>query len=176
MPTPGNPAESDLDKCALKRKTSLKDKNSRCTAHVRLSEPVSVWSMDHKTVKGAAESMSSPRCDFAARQGKNPRDGRAHLVLVECKKSIRANDDEFEKIHRQLTGGLNVLRSLAGCAGFPFDRLTPVLVSPNYMGGVGWELLGRHVIEYGNGRRARIKTEDSGVVIDDQFVAIRGGR
>ena len=176
MPPGRKPAQSNLDKCALTRETPLEDKDSRCTVHMRLSEPVSVWKMDHKTIKSAALKMQSKRCDFAARQGENPHDGKAHLLLVECKRQVRGSDDEMERIRGQLAGGLNVLQSLAGGAGFPFDRLTPVLVSPNYTGGIGWELLLRFPIEYNNGFRARIKAEDNGVEIDDKFLAVKGAR
>lgn len=168
---------AELENLALKRKTPLNDKESECIAHIALSEPVSVWKMDRKEIKKAAGKIQSQRCDFAARQRANPNDGKTHLVLVECKRSVRGDDAEMEDIHGQLAGGLKVLLRIAGGgANFPFDILTPVLISPNYTGGVSRELLLRFPVEYNHGRKARIKAEDSGVVIDDKYVAVRGGR
>ena len=170
------PASTDLDKLALKRKTPLTDAESGCVTHIALSEPVFVWNMDDGNIADVANKIKSRRCDFAARQRMNPNDGKSHLVLVECKRKVRGDDGEMENIRGQLSGGLAVLRRLAGDAGFSFDMLTPVLVSPNFAGGVGRALLLRFPIEYNHGRRARIRAARSGVVIDDKYVAVKGGK
>ena len=166
-----------LAQCALKRKARrrLEDKNSQCVVHVRLSEPMSAWNMDHKDIKDAAQKIKRKRCDFAIRQNKNPVDEKSHLVLVECKRRLRGNADEMEGIGKQLAGGLAVLRHLAGDAGFRCDKLMPMLVSPNYDGGTDTirRELWHRPIEY-NGRQVRIRAVESGVEIDDRFVATKG--
>ena len=182
-----------LDKCAIKRKTLLKDKDSKCVLHVRLTDPVSAWRMDHADIISAAKDAAKAdggkrdskkqRCDFAIYQAKNPSDERSHLVLVECKKTFRGNEQDMEQAYGQLVDGLRVLRHMAGERRFfRFDILTPIYVynrAQVYRGAVMStsmnSTLHKLQIEY-NGRRARIKVKRTDVEIDDQLIAVRDAR
>ena len=131
--------------------------------------------MDHPRIKGKANQIRSRLCDVASYQGKNPNDGRSHMVLVECTTNLRAGHKNLLYIRSQLIGGLKVLRNLAAEGNFAFDELTPVLVyNEEYPGAVG---ILRDDEQYRiphprNGRKVRIRTRRSGSAIDDEFVAV----
>lgn len=184
-PVFGGPA---LSECALGRKTPLVRKDSECVVHMRMSEPVSVWDMDHEDIEKGAENAATEkadmlrRCDFAVYQAENPRDEKSHLVLVECKRQFRESEEELKKDHSQLVGGLRVLLHMAGEGNRKFDLLNPVIVYGHEgeyrnaaMSGNMDSPLHKMPIEY-NGRKARIKVRRTGVEIDDKFVAVKGAR
>lgn len=178
MPSPTGDDKPTLAQCAMRRKTPLgggrcecgKSKCSAagdCTVHVRLSEPMHVWCLDHHDIEEVAREIGGKICDFAAFQDKNPRDGKSHLVLVECKKRVRGDQKWLEDRRDQLAGGLVVLREIPKSAPLTPDRVVPILV---YKKGFVGAVRKPPMLTY-NGRRIHIRIKRSGVVIDDHFVA-----
>ena len=160
---------SYLEKLATKRRV-LKDEYGECVVKIKLTEPVSVWDMDQEKIEKAALNIKSKRCDFAVRQTDNPNDNNAHLILIECKASFRETDSEVKRIFNQLSGGLKILRHLAG-GDLPFDVLTPVLVSPSYYSGGIPSAFEEFFIKDNNGNEVQIRIADSSVaIIDDDYV------
>ena len=177
------PSLADLERLTLRQRRVLEDRNSDCTIHINLTEPVFIWEMDHPEIQSKADEIGSKRCDFSVRQIKNPNDEKTHLILIECKKNVRVEDEEINYIHGQIEGGLNVLCYLVGGrAHLSFDRLTAILVVPKYYtGGISNKHFHQLPIKYNSNRTARIKVEDedditNGIKINDNYVVERGSR
>lgn len=151
----------------------LVDAESECTVHITLSEPVFVWDMDRQEIKQATTSSC---CDFAALQERNPNDEKSYLILIECKRRIHS--DDIDHICKQMEGGLEVLRHLAGGKkNFPFKFLQPVWVTLDYyLGAIPDEILHISPVKYHDGhkeRRAHIRPAASGILVNDNYVAVR---
>ena len=154
-------------KCAVRGRTLEKD---GCALCLSISNVALVLDMDKNPIKSEM-GKHGKRCDFAAYQRPNPRDKRAHVILMEFKAKLHNVNEAL----RQLGVSLEFLDRLSNFPDFAFDFHASALVCGEEIGPRKTrQLMGQEIICMGVSTRLRPLILVSGDKLADKHIEERG--